>query len=134
MHARLRHVCNDKSLRSDDLVRWDIYSSGPPDNQIHWFSITNSSVIVLFLTVLVAMIMIRALRKDIQRYNAEVREFPLPSYSRNRRESFPSLPILETGERVSPVLLFSKSLFQILQFSVISGWTMFIVTSCPLVL
>lgn len=54
--------------------RWDIYTSGPTDNQIHWFSITNSSVIVMFLTVLVAMIMVRALRKDIQRYNAEVRQ------------------------------------------------------------
>ncbi|CAN0466967.1 unnamed protein product, partial [Hapterophycus canaliculatus] len=52
--------------------RWDIYTSGPVDNQIHWFSITNSSVIMMFLAVLVAMIMIRALRKDIQRYNAEV--------------------------------------------------------------
>ncbi|CBJ27720.1 EMP/nonaspanin domain family protein [Ectocarpus siliculosus] len=51
--------------------RWDIYTSGAVDNQIHWFSITNSSVIVMFLTVLVAMIMVRALRKDIQRYNAE---------------------------------------------------------------
>eukprot|EP00903_Cladosiphon_okamuranus_P019197 g17655.t1 len=51
--------------------RWDIYMNGPEDNQIHWFSITNSSVIVMFLTVLVAMIMVRALRKDIQRYNAE---------------------------------------------------------------
>lgn len=55
-----------------NAVRWDIYTSGPTDNQIHWFSITNSSVIVMFLTVLVAMIMVRALRKDIQRYNAEV--------------------------------------------------------------
>ncbi|CAM9602511.1 unnamed protein product [Pylaiella littoralis] len=51
--------------------RWDIYTSATVDNQIHWFSITNSSVIVMFLTVLVAMIMVRALRKDIQRYNAE---------------------------------------------------------------
>lgn len=51
--------------------RWDIYMNGGDDNQIHWFSITNSSVIVMFLTVLVAMIMVRALRKDIQRYNAE---------------------------------------------------------------
>ncbi|CAM9576671.1 unnamed protein product [Phaeothamnion confervicola] len=51
--------------------RWDIYMSGAPGDQIHWFSITNSSLIVLFLTALVAMIMVRALRKDIQRYNAE---------------------------------------------------------------
>lgn len=55
----------------DSIDRWDIYMNGHEDNQIHWFSITNSSVIVMFLTVLVAMIMVRALRKDIQRYNAE---------------------------------------------------------------
>ncbi|CAM9918204.1 unnamed protein product, partial [Choristocarpus tenellus] len=53
--------------------RWDIYvNSGKNQNSnIHWFGIINSSVIVLFLTVLVAMITIRALRKDIQHYNAE---------------------------------------------------------------
>ncbi|KAG5189977.1 EMP/nonaspanin domain family protein [Tribonema minus] len=49
--------------------RWDIYMHGVGD-QIHWFSITNSSLIVLFLTALVAMIMLRALRSDIARYNA----------------------------------------------------------------
>ncbi|CAN0092182.1 unnamed protein product, partial [Discosporangium mesarthrocarpum] len=56
--------------------RWDIYlnSSQGQDSKIHWFSIMNSCVIVLFLTMLVAMILIRALRKDIQRYNAETVE------------------------------------------------------------
>jgi transmembrane 9 superfamily member 2/4 len=34
------------------------------------FSITNSSLIVLFLSALVAMILVRALRQDIARYNA----------------------------------------------------------------
>lgn len=54
--------------------RWDIYMHGTR-TQIHWFSITNSSLIVLFLSALVAMILIRALRQDIARYNAaEVEE------------------------------------------------------------
>lgn len=61
-----------------------MYSNGTADNQIHWFSITNSSVIVMFLTVLVAMIMIRALRKDIQRYNAEVSAPELETFQPSR--------------------------------------------------
>ena len=39
------------------------------DDQIHWFSIINSLMIVLFLTGMVAMIMIRTLRRDISQYN-----------------------------------------------------------------
>ena len=36
--------------------------------QVHWFSIVNSLLIVLFLTVMVAMIMVRNLHRDIVRY------------------------------------------------------------------
>lgn len=39
------------------------------DDQIHWFSIINSVMIVLFLTGMVAMIMMRVLRRDINQYN-----------------------------------------------------------------
>ena len=39
-----------------------------PD-KVHWFSIVNSLLIVLFLTVMVAMIMVRNLHRDIVRYN-----------------------------------------------------------------
>ena len=50
--------------------RWDIYITASPTNdKVHWFSITNSIMIVLFLTVMIAMIFIRALRKDIATYN-----------------------------------------------------------------
>eukprot|EP00164_Ancoracysta_twista_P001602 GFYU01002103.1.p1 GENE.GFYU01002103.1~~GFYU01002103.1.p1 ORF type:complete len:652 (+),score=198.47 GFYU01002103.1:195-2150(+) len=48
--------------------RWDLYLESA-DNQIHWFSIVNSLMIVMFLTGMVAMIMIRVLRQDFQRYN-----------------------------------------------------------------
>ncbi len=51
--------------------RWDIYLSmdnAVPD-KVHWFSIVNSLLIVLFLTVMVAMIMVRNLHRDIVRYN-----------------------------------------------------------------
>mmetsp|Transcript_10284 Transcript_10284/g.18124 ORF Transcript_10284/g.18124 Transcript_10284/m.18124 type:complete len:634 (+) Transcript_10284:179-2080(+) len=51
--------------------RWDIYLNGSPDDKIHWFSIINSLMIVLFLTGMVAMIMMRTLHKDISRYNEE---------------------------------------------------------------
>jgi len=48
--------------------RWDVYLL-MIDDQIHWFSIINSLMIVLFLTGMVAMILIRTLRADLRRYN-----------------------------------------------------------------
>ncbi|CAM9161670.1 unnamed protein product [Pylaiella littoralis] len=49
--------------------RWDDYLSGNPESEIHYFSIVNSLMITLFLTGVVAMIMLRTLRKDISTYN-----------------------------------------------------------------
>merc|ERR1719335_1584876 len=48
--------------------RWDNYlkMSG---GQIHWFSILNSLMIVLFLSGMVAMILLRTLHRDITKYN-----------------------------------------------------------------
>eukprot|EP00906_Rhabdomonas_costata_P031132 RCo043992 len=51
-------------------TRWDPYLN-VSDSEIHWFSILNSLLIVLFLTGMVAVIMMRTLRKDIMRYNME---------------------------------------------------------------
>lgn len=48
--------------------RWDQYLMNT-DSQIHWFSIINSVMIVLFLTGMVAMIMMRTLHADFRRYN-----------------------------------------------------------------
>jgi len=48
--------------------RWDRYLKNT-DPQIHWFSIINSLMIVLFLTGMVAMIMMRTLHADFRRYN-----------------------------------------------------------------
>ncbi|KAF9999456.1 hypothetical protein BGZ80_002470 [Entomortierella chlamydospora] len=51
-------------------TRWDKYLLvGEP--RIHWFSLVNSIIIVLFLTGMVAMILLRALHKDISRYNQD---------------------------------------------------------------
>jgi transmembrane 9 superfamily protein 2/4 len=49
--------------------RWDVYLHGNPDDEIHVFSIINSLMIVLFLSAVVAMIMMRTLHKDISYYN-----------------------------------------------------------------
>lgn len=47
--------------------RWDTYLY-MADDQIHWFSILNSLMIVLFLAGLVAMIIMRTLHNDFRRY------------------------------------------------------------------
>eukprot|EP00994_Dinema_validum_P004272 NODE_230_length_2160_cov_51.705353_g153_i0.p1 GENE.NODE_230_length_2160_cov_51.705353_g153_i0~~NODE_230_length_2160_cov_51.705353_g153_i0.p1 ORF type:complete len:530 (-),score=93.75 NODE_230_length_2160_cov_51.705353_g153_i0:522-2111(-) len=51
--------------------RWDHYlrSSDASAANIHWFAIVNSLMIVLCLTGMVAMILLRALHKDFNRYN-----------------------------------------------------------------
>ncbi|XP_074561775.1 transmembrane 9 superfamily member 8-like [Curcuma longa] len=48
--------------------RWDTYLL-MTDDQIHWFSIVNSLMIVLFLSGMIAMIMLRTLYRDISKYN-----------------------------------------------------------------
>lgn len=51
--------------------RWDVFLQVGADEDIHWFSIINSLMIVLFLTGMIAMILVRNLHRDIARYNAE---------------------------------------------------------------
>jgi len=51
--------------------RWDVYltqNHAIPD-KVHWFSIVNSVLIVLFLAFMVAMILLRTLSRDISKYN-----------------------------------------------------------------
>ncbi|CAI8043356.1 Transmembrane 9 superfamily member 4 [Geodia barretti] len=50
--------------------RWDTYLS-MSDVQIHWFAICNSVAIVLFLSGILALIIVRTLRRDIARYNKD---------------------------------------------------------------
>jgi transmembrane 9 superfamily protein 2/4 len=52
------------------ISRWDSYLK-MTNSEIHWFSIINSCVIVLFLTAFVAMIMVRTLHKDLQTYEEQ---------------------------------------------------------------
>jgi transmembrane 9 superfamily member 2/4 len=42
---------------------------GQTHDDIHWLSITNSILVAIFLTALVALILVRTLRKDLMRYN-----------------------------------------------------------------
>ncbi|KAK3426761.1 hypothetical protein EUGRSUZ_F03131 [Eucalyptus grandis] len=61
----------DVSFMESDIKwasRWDTYLL-MNDDQIHWFSIINSLMIVLFLSGMVAMIMMRTLYRDIANYN-----------------------------------------------------------------
>ena len=52
--------------------RWDVYLTEnqlvPP--QVHWYSITNSILVALFLSLLIISILVRNLRKDIASYNS----------------------------------------------------------------
>ncbi|KAF3825699.1 hypothetical protein GH733_006526, partial [Mirounga leonina] len=67
-HAKDACVINeDKNIRW--ASRWDYILESMPHTHIQWFSIMNSLVIVLFLSGMVAMIMLRTLHKDIARYN-----------------------------------------------------------------
>uniref|UniRef100_A0A0E0LT55 Transmembrane 9 superfamily member n=1 Tax=Oryza punctata TaxID=4537 RepID=A0A0E0LT55_ORYPU len=61
----------DVDFKESDIKwasRWDTYLL-MTDDQIHWFSIVNSLMIVLFLSGMVAMIMLRTLYRDISKYN-----------------------------------------------------------------
>ncbi|CAH0556992.1 unnamed protein product [Brassicogethes aeneus] len=50
--------------------RWDTYLA-MSDVQIHWYSIINSIVVIFFLSGILTMIMVRTLRRDIAKYNAD---------------------------------------------------------------
>jgi transmembrane 9 superfamily protein 2/4 len=64
-----------KFVRNNEIrwaSRWDYILKSLPQTRIQWFSILNSLVIVLFLSGMVAMILLRTLHKDIARYNQMV--------------------------------------------------------------
>ncbi|KAL0124979.1 hypothetical protein PUN28_004253 [Cardiocondyla obscurior] len=63
------YVVNYKNNSIKWSSRWDYILESMPHSNIQWFSILNSLIIVLFLSGMVAMIMLRTLHKDIARYN-----------------------------------------------------------------
>ena len=62
-------------------LRWDTYLR-VEDPKIHWFSLVNSSIIVVFLVGTVSAILMRALKKDFARYN-RLDTFNLDDFSAN---------------------------------------------------
>uniref|UniRef100_A0A1I8J664 Transmembrane 9 superfamily member n=1 Tax=Macrostomum lignano TaxID=282301 RepID=A0A1I8J664_9PLAT len=59
-------------IRDDKIrwsSRWDYILQSMPHSSIQWFTLINALVIVIFLSGMVAMILLRTLHKDIARYN-----------------------------------------------------------------
>lgn len=51
-------------------TRWDVYFDvGSGSKEVHWFSIVNALMIVLVLSGMVLIILLRALKRDINQYN-----------------------------------------------------------------
>ncbi|VDO11164.1 unnamed protein product [Rodentolepis nana] len=58
------------SSEIDWASRWDVYLN-TGDGQIHWFSIINSIIVIIFLTAVMAVVLLKTLRRDIASYNRE---------------------------------------------------------------
>eukprot|EP00548_Thalassiothrix_antarctica_P009587 CAMPEP_0194159826 /NCGR_PEP_ID=MMETSP0152-20130528/78049_1 /TAXON_ID=1049557 /ORGANISM="Thalassiothrix antarctica, Strain L6-D1" /LENGTH=538 /DNA_ID=CAMNT_0038869443 /DNA_START=362 /DNA_END=1975 /DNA_ORIENTATION=- len=52
--------------------RWDIYLSmdGTIPKKVHWFSVVNSLILDVVLSIMIACILVRSLRRDFARYNS----------------------------------------------------------------
>lgn len=51
--------------------RWDMYLEVKGDVNIHWFSILNSVIIIIFLFAIISIIIFKTIRRDINQYNRE---------------------------------------------------------------
>lgn len=49
------------------VSRWDAYLK-MPGGKVHWFSILNSIMVILVMACIVAMILLRTIRRDLARY------------------------------------------------------------------
>ncbi len=52
--------------------RWDVYLQMKDGKGVHWFSVINSCLVVVFLSLMVGMLFLRALKRDISKYNLEL--------------------------------------------------------------
>ena len=57
----------EENMKIKWASRWDSYLR-MPGGKVHWFSILNSLLIVLVMASLVAMILIRTIRRDLAKY------------------------------------------------------------------
>lgn len=91
--------------------RWDIYLSmnNMYSDEVHWFSIMNALLIVVFLTAMIAMILRRALHADINRYN----RVPTEEERAEERE--------ESGWKLVHADVFRPPSFQPMMFCVFVG-------------
>eukprot|EP00939_MAST-03C_sp_MAST-3C-sp1_P001963 g1963.t1 len=64
----------DVEWEESDIIwssRWDIYLNQGPNKSIHWFSLVNSTLVLLFLSGIIAAIMLKILYKEIATYNEQ---------------------------------------------------------------
>lgn len=69
----IKYTYSIKYKQNNDIKwasRWDYILNTMPNAKIQWFSILNSLVIVLFLSGMVAMILLRTVHKDLAKYNS----------------------------------------------------------------
>lgn len=60
----------DVEWKESDITwvsRWDAYLK-MPGGKVHWFSILNSIMVILVMACIVAMILLRTIRRDLARY------------------------------------------------------------------
>ena len=68
----IKYTYSIKYVENNDIKwasRWDYILNSMPHAKIQWFSILNSVIIVLFLSGMVAMILLRTIHKDLAKYN-----------------------------------------------------------------
>ena len=68
----VKYTYSIKYVENNDIKwasRWDYILRSMPHAKIQWFSILNSVIIVLFLSGMVAMILLRTIHKDLAKYN-----------------------------------------------------------------
>ncbi len=68
MQVKFTYSVEWKSSAVKWSTRWDIFLQDEGDDQIHWFSIVNSLMIVLFLSGIVAVIMLKTVSADFRKY------------------------------------------------------------------
>ena len=49
--------------------RWDYILNSSPHGSVQWFSLVNSILITVFLSAMVAIILLRSIHRDLARYN-----------------------------------------------------------------
>ena len=73
----IKYTYSVKYIENNEIKwasRWDYILDSTSNVKIQWFSILNSLIIILFLSGMIAMILLRTIRKDLVNYNGESEE------------------------------------------------------------